>query len=110
MGPPRAASGATWPTMKPCVAPEKRPSVINATSLPRPRPTGAAVTASISRMPGRRPAFVADHDDVTGADGAGLHGAEAVFLALEDARRTLEVAASLAGELEHAALGREVAV
>ena len=52
IGPPRAASGAMWPTMKPCVAPLKRPSVISATSLPRPWPTSAAVTASISRMPG----------------------------------------------------------
>ena len=52
MGPPCAASGDTWPTMKPCVAPEKRPSVTSATSLPRPWPTSAAVTASISRMPG----------------------------------------------------------
>ena len=35
------ASGATWPTMKPWVAPLKRPSVISATSLPRPWPTRA---------------------------------------------------------------------
>ena len=46
------ASGATWPAMKPWVAPEKRPSVSSATSSPRPSPTIAAVTASISRMPG----------------------------------------------------------
>ena len=38
--------------MKPCVAPEKRPSVMSATESPRPWPTIAAVTASISRMPG----------------------------------------------------------
>src|SRR5262249_38893153 len=32
IGPPSAASGQTWPTMKPCVAPLKRPSVTSATS------------------------------------------------------------------------------
>jgi hypothetical protein len=36
IGPPRAASGPTWPTQKPRVAPEKRPSVISATFLPMP--------------------------------------------------------------------------
>src|SRR5262249_13718863 len=52
MGPPRAASGDTWPTIRPRVAPEKRPSVMSATDSLRPTPTSAAVTASISRMPG----------------------------------------------------------
>ncbi len=52
IGPPLNASGATWPTMKPCVAPEKRPSVTSATSSERPSPTIAAVTCSISRIPG----------------------------------------------------------
>ncbi len=51
-GPPTAASGATCPTIRPCVAPEKRPSVTIATESPRPSPTIAAVTCSISRMPG----------------------------------------------------------
>ena len=36
----------------PFVAPLNRPSVISATSLPRPAPATAAVTASISGMPG----------------------------------------------------------
>ena len=52
IGPPWTASGATWPTMKPRVAPEKRPSVSRATESPSPSPMIAAVTASISRMPG----------------------------------------------------------
>ena len=52
IGPPRAASGAMWPTIRPCVAPEKRPSVISAISSPMPSPTSAPVTCSISRMPG----------------------------------------------------------
>ena len=51
-GPPRAASGDTWPTMNPRVAPEKRPSVTSATLSPRPAPTTSRVTLSISRMPG----------------------------------------------------------
>ena len=52
MGPPRTASGATCPAISPWVAPENRPSVRSATSSPRPSPTSAAVTASISRIPG----------------------------------------------------------
>ena len=87
IGPPRAASGATWPTMKPRVAPEKRPSVISATDSPSPAPTIAAVTASISRIPGPPAAFVADHDDVAGLDAPGLDGVERGFLAVEHARR-----------------------
>ena len=38
IGPPHAASGATWPAMKPRVAPEKRPSVSSATCSPSPSP------------------------------------------------------------------------
>src|SRR3954466_4216111 len=88
IGPPCAASGATWPTISPCVAPEKRPSVISAISSPRPSPTMAAVTCRISRHPGPPGGtLVADHDDVTGLDRARLDGREAVLLRVEDARR-----------------------
>ena len=52
IGPPCGASGATCPAIRPRVAPEKRPSVSSATLSPRPSPTSAAVTSSISRMPG----------------------------------------------------------
>src|SRR5688500_13364305 len=52
MGPSSTASGATWPTHRPVVPPEKRPSVRSRTSLPRPAPLIAPVTASISRIPG----------------------------------------------------------
>ena len=52
IGPPRAASGATCPAIMPRVAPENRPSVSSATDSPSPAPTMAAVTPSISRMPG----------------------------------------------------------
>ena len=71
IGPPSTASGATWPTQKPCVPPEKRPSVTSAASPPRPAPFIAPVTASISRMPGPAlRALVADDDDVAGVDRA----------------------------------------
>ena len=52
MGPPTYASGATWPIMKPWVAPEKRPSVNSTTLSSSFWPTMAPVTASISRIPG----------------------------------------------------------
>lgn len=52
MGPPTKASGAMWPIMRPRVPPEKRPSVRRATSGPRPSPTMALVTESISGIPG----------------------------------------------------------
>ena len=40
------------PNCDPLVAPEKRPSVISATSLPNPRPTILEVGANISGIPG----------------------------------------------------------
>src|SRR5581483_12191560 len=52
IGPATKASGATWPTEYPLVAPLNRPSVTRATSAPRPARATAAVTASISGMPG----------------------------------------------------------
>ena len=50
--PPLAPSGETWPMAAPRVAPEKRPSVMSATSLSSPMPQMALVGLSISRMPG----------------------------------------------------------
>ena len=41
--------------IRPCVPPENRPSVSNATESPRPSPTSALVTASISCIPGPPP-------------------------------------------------------
>src|SRR5690606_18009681 len=52
IGPPTAASGDTWPTTNPWLPPEKRPSVISATSAPSPLPMIAPVGLSISRIPG----------------------------------------------------------
>ena len=54
-----------WPTMKPWEPPEKRPSVMRATSEPSPAPMMADVGVSISGMPGPPfGAFVADDDHV----------------------------------------------
>ena len=106
----RGASGATWPAMKPWVAPEKRPSVRRATLSPRPSPTSAAVTCSISRMPG--PPFGPSLRITTTSPGWIVlrhHGGEGVLLALEHARRAAVLGAVVAGELHDAALGREVA-
>lgn len=50
--PPTAASGDTWPIQAPRVAPEKRPSVINATLLPSHIPIIAEVGFNISLIPG----------------------------------------------------------
>ncbi|MNI61926.1 hypothetical protein D3C73_1172180 [compost metagenome] len=41
-----------WPTTKPCVPPEKRPSVMSATDLPNPAPIINEVGLSISGIPG----------------------------------------------------------
>ena len=65
IGPPRNASGATWPTIRPWVAPEKRPSVISATSSPSPSPTSARGDVQHLAHPrAARGALVADDDDV----------------------------------------------
>ena len=89
IGPPRAASGATWPTISPCVAPEKRPSVMSATSSPRPfadERGGDVQHLAHARAAGR--ALVADHDDVARAGCArALTAAKHVLLRVEHARR-----------------------
>src|SRR6266508_6544614 len=55
-------------------------------------------------------AFVADDDDVAGPDLPVLDGLEAVLLVLEHLRWSRMPGAVVAGQLDHAALGREVAV
>lgn len=52
IGPPSWASGVTCPMMKPCDPPENLPSVMRATSLPRPSPIMTEVGVSISGIPG----------------------------------------------------------
>ena len=104
IGPPRAASGATWPAMKPWVAPEKRPSVSSATLLAEPLAHdrgGDRQHLAHARPAGR--ALVADDDDVAGLDAAVRHGRHRRLLALEHARRAAVVAPLVAGELDDAA-------
>jgi len=54
IGPPSAASGPTWPMTSPTDPPEKRASVIRATTMPRSRHSVVMreVGSSISGMPG----------------------------------------------------------
>ena len=52
IGPPTQASGATWPTISPREAPEKRPSVRRATVSPTGPNDGARHTEHFARMPG----------------------------------------------------------
>src|SRR2546426_3553840 len=54
-------------------------------------------------------AFPADDDDVVRLDLAGLHGGERVLLAIEHARGAAMRVTLLAGDLRHAAVGRQVA-
>ena len=69
IGPPRAASGATWPAMKPCVAPEKRPSVISATLVAEALADERGGDGQhLAHARPTRGALVADHDDVAGGD------------------------------------------
>ena len=76
-----------WPAAKPRVAPEKRPSVISATSSPNPCPADRGRHAEHLAHAGAalRP-LVADDDDVAGHDLAAGDGRGGVLLALEDAR------------------------
>ena len=73
-GPPRAASGATWPTMSPRVAPEKRPSVTSATLSPSPAPDhGARQAQHLPHPRAARRALVADDEHLAGRDRARAH-------------------------------------
>ena len=78
-----------WPTQKPRVAPENRPSVMSATGLAQPGADDRAGDAEhlAHARPAARP-LVADDDDVAGLDGLALDGVERRLLAVEHARRT----------------------
>ena len=67
IGPPTAASGATWPTMNPRVAPLKRPSVISATVFAEARAYDRAGHAQhfAHARAAPRP-LVADHQHIAG--------------------------------------------
>ncbi len=73
-------------------------------------PLMAAVTASISRMPGASAgAFVADDAYVVGFDLACFYGGVASVLGVEDAGGAGVEDALVAGDLDYAALGGEIA-
>ena len=78
MGPPSWASGATWPTMRPRVAPEKRPSVRSATVSREFRDAldGGGDGEHLAHAGAAARAFVADDEDVVGVDLAGFDGGE----------------------------------
>ena len=110
IGPPARGFRRHVAGHQPVRRPEKRPSVTSATESPRPAPTIAAVTPSISRMPG--PPFGPSWRMTTTSpclDAAGLDGFERGFLAVEHARRSAMHAEVVARDLHHAAVGREVA-
>ena len=109
-GPPTAASGETWPTQMPRVAPEKRPSVTSATFFAHllavddgghsehfPH-TGAADRA-----------FIAHDQYLAGMIGARFDRANAVFLAFEYASRSFVNEHCEPGYLDQATIGAEIA-
>ena len=110
IGPPRAASGETWPTINPRVAPLKRPSVTSTTDSPRPRPTIAEVIDSISGIPGA-PAgpFVAHHDHIARLRHPTVDPCLARLLRVEHARRAAVERRLVACQLDHRALRGKVA-
>ena len=111
IGPPSAASGATWPIIRPCVPPEKRPSVSSATESPRPSPTSAAGDLQHLLHPGPADrALVADDDHVAGLDPLAADRVVAGRLRVEHPGRAAMLAALVAGQLDDAAVGRERAV
>ncbi len=111
IGPPRAASGATWPIISPCVPPENRPSVMSATESPRPSPTSAAVTLQHLLHAGAADrTLVADDDHVARLDLPVADGLVAVGLRIEDASRPAMLPSLVAGELHDAAFRGERAV
>ena len=111
MGPPTKASGATWPAVKPRVAPEKRPSVSSATwALSSAlRRDGRGDLQHLAHAGPALGAFIANDEHVAGLDLAGLHGGKAGLFGIEDARRAAMLVAIGGGDLHHAAFGGEIA-
>ena len=113
-------TGTTCPTVKPCVPPENRPSVTQATSWPRPAPMTMEVVLSISGIPARgevqfwivssktvEPTWsslgseVPQHDDslLSGLDALAGDGLADVILVVEYASLASELESLLAGNL-----------
>ena len=65
IGPPSWASGVTWPTMKPCEPPEKRPSVMQRDVVAEAGAhDGGGRREHLGHAGAALGAFVADDDDV----------------------------------------------
>ena len=109
IGPPCAASGATCPAIKPCVAPENRPSVRKATESPKSGTDQRRRNAEhlAHSRPALRP-FVANHDHVVIFDLAVLHGLKGIFLAIENPRRPFVNHALMTCDFDHAAFRRQI--
>ena len=93
------------------MAPEKRPSVSRAT-VSRERGDafdGGGDGEHLAHAGAAARAFVADDEDVAGVDLAGFDGGVAVLFVVEDAGGAGVVEALVAGDLDDAAFGREVA-
>ena len=109
IGPPCAASGATCPAIKPCVAPENRPSVSKRNGIAQSgadQRRGNAEHLAHSR-PALRP-FVANDDDVVVFDLAVLHGLKGIFLTIENPRRPFVNHALMTCDFDHAAFRRQI--
>ena len=108
IGPPSAASGATWPMHSPVVPPENRPSVSSSDVLAE---AGALDRAGdgehLAHARAALRALVADDDDVAGLERALGDGVHRALLAVEDPGGALEDVGVEAGGLHDRALGRE---
>eukprot|EP00964_Phaeocystis_antarctica_P094278 scaffold61022_cov51-Phaeocystis_antarctica.AAC.1 len=121
MGPPTCASGATCPTQKPWLPPEKRPSVMSATSCPqgverhsiaeRCRPgahdDGRGVEHLFHARPALGPLVPDDDDAALELRRVIRHGLHHVFLLVEAARGPDEPGPLLTRDLAHGELGRQ---
>ena len=111
IGPPRAASGATWPAMKPvrrareAAVGDERDRVAEARADER-----AGHGEHLAHAGAARRALVADDDDVAGWICAGVHRGERGLLAVEDARRPAVLEARRGRPPSPRSLGREVAL
>ena len=110
-GPPFDASGATWPDHEPVGRAREAAVGDQRDGVGEPLADDRARDVQHLAHPGAAVrALVADHDDVAGDDLAGLDGRERLLLGVEHARRAAVERPVVAGELDGAAVGREVAV
>ena len=95
--------------MKPWVAPEKRPSVINATLSQALTDQSGGDSEHLSHPRAARRALAADHNHVALGDLLGEDGRHCRLLAVKDTGRAHVTAALVAGELDDASIRCDVA-